>query len=92
MSGIIAPGLIDADALTAGRIQAIFDQVQVLHNLVPGGNLGIGVSEVIQQTIDVTKHGIALHARLDSLDNRLQSMGSDIRPSWPSRLKTKSMS
>ena len=78
MSGIIAPGLIDADALTAGRVQAIFDQVQVLHNLVQGGNLGIGVSEVIQQTIDVTKHGIALHARLDSLDNRLQSMGSDI--------------
>ena len=78
MSGIIAPGLIDADALTTGRVQAMYDQVQALHNLVQGGNLGNGVSEGMQQTINVTKHGIALHARLDALDNRLQSMGSDI--------------
>ena len=61
------------------------DGIQGLHNLVQSGGLSPGVPEVIQQVIEMTKHGIALHSRVeglggrvDAFDSRVQNMGSDI--------------
>ena len=83
--GTIDPSIVDTGSLNVERVTSMHNAIQGLHNVVQSGNMGPGVSEVIQQVIEITKHSVALHAKVEGSNRKVdgviaqvQNMGSDI--------------
>ena len=69
----IDPGVIDAEALSVQRVLVMNDEVTGLRNFIHSGNLSPGVTEAIQQAIRLTKFGVALISKVNSIEGKLQS-------------------
>ena len=77
-TGISDPITVDTGSLSMERVTSMNNAIQGLHSVVQAGNMSAGIPEIIQQVIDITKHSVALHSKVDGITTQVQNMGSDI--------------
>ena len=67
MDGVFPAGIISADALDVTTVMGMNDATQGIHNFIQQGNMIPGLNEIGTQVIQLTRHAVALHSRVNGL-------------------------